>query len=133
MAAYDFGLPVAGCAPERATTYLLDIEIDRDTVLEVGRLGRCRFVAGRYTYTGSARRNLLARIRRHLRSSKTLHWHIDYLLSARNVKIVGIRLSDIGECDLNQSVKGTIPVSGFGSSDCRAGCGSHLKYRGGNL
>jgi Uri superfamily endonuclease len=31
------------------------------------------------------------------------------------------------ECVVNQKVAGTIVVPGFGASDCRRHCGSHLK------
>jgi Uri superfamily endonuclease len=34
------------------------------------------------------------------------------------------------ECRLNQASGGQVLVRGFGASDCRAGCGAHLKYRG---
>ena len=32
-----------------------------------------------------------------------------------------------GECAVNQRVSGAIQVPGFGASDCRAACVSHLK------
>ena len=35
---------------------------------------------GIYIYTGSAKKNIDSRIKRHLSNSKKLHWHIDYLL-----------------------------------------------------
>jgi hypothetical protein len=31
---------------------------------------------------------------------------------------------------MNQSVQGTVLVPGFGASDCTAGCGSQVKFRG---
>jgi len=34
------------------------------------------------------------------------------------------------ECLLNQRASGEIIVPGFGASDCRAHCGSHLRYLG---
>lgn len=81
------------------------IEVTRPVRVTIGRFGSFRFVAGRYIYTGSARHNFAARVARHLRQEKTLRWHIDYLLAA----------------------PGNVPLPGFGASDCRAGCGSHLK------
>ena len=98
--------------------------------LTIGRLGAFRFPAGRYVYTGSARRNLEARIARHRRRDKKLRWHIDYLLAAPGVRVLSVRRSRRDECALNRSTSGSIPVPGFGASDCRAGCGSHLKYLG---
>ena len=110
------------------TSYQLLIEVARPITVTIGRLGRFDFPAGRYVYTGSARRNLEARIARHLRSEKALRWHIDYLLTAPGVRVLDVRRSSRGECALNRDVPGAIPVPGFGASDCRAGCGSHLKY-----
>lgn len=126
----DLPVPVSGTSPERACTYQLFIKLARPCSVNVGRLGRFRFPAGKYVYTGSARRNLVARLRRHLATTKTLRWHIDYLLAGRGARVERIRLSTAQECRLNQRVSGDIPVPGFGSSDCRAGCGSHLKYLG---
>lgn len=34
------------------------------------------------------------------------------------------------ECALNRSVGGEVVVPGFGASDCRKGCGSHLRFLG---
>ncbi len=93
-----------------------------------GALGSCNFPAGHYVYTGSARRNLAARIARHLSDSKKLRWHIDYLLAHPEVEILRMETSAIPECRWNQQVAGQIPVPGFGASDCRRHCGSHLKY-----
>jgi Uri superfamily endonuclease len=111
-------------------SYQLVIEVGSPVRCEVGRLGVVDFPAGLYVYTGSARRGFEARLARHARTMKTRRWHIDYLLTARGVRIVKIVRSGRGECRLNQSVKGTVRVSGFGASDCTAGCGAHLKYLG---
>lgn len=112
------------------TTYPLFIEVAKPVHIAVGRLGTHEFPAGRYVYTGSAKRALEARIARHLRATKSLHWHIDHLLAAIGVKVVDVRRSSRGECALNRSTKGAVIVAGFGSSDCRAGCGSHFKFVG---
>ena len=95
--------------------------------VQVGRLGRFEFVAGDYVYTGSALRNFEARIRRHLSAVKKMHWHIDYLLAAPGVRVREVMRYAAAECGINQQVVGTIPIPGFGATDCRAGCGSHLK------
>jgi len=86
------------------------------------------FPPGRYFYTGSARTRLAARIERHLARSKRLHWHIDYLLASPHARVVRVRRSSLAECELNRARRGRILVPGFGSSDCTAGCGAHLKY-----
>ncbi|MGP1676683.1 MAG: GIY-YIG nuclease family protein [Burkholderiales bacterium] len=111
-------------------SYQLRIAVARPVRLRIGRLGRFLFPAGRYIYTGSARRNLEARIARHLRKEKALRWHIDWLLSAPGVEVVSVRRSGEGECALNRKAAGAIVAPGFGASDCRKGCGSHLRYLG---
>ncbi|MBI2320277.1 MAG: GIY-YIG nuclease family protein [Betaproteobacteria bacterium] len=113
-----------------AISYQLGIAVKKPIRIRVGRLGHFLFPAGRYVYTGSAKRNLDARIARHLRKEKGLRWHIDWLLSASGVKVVRVKRSREAECILNQKVLGMIVVSGFGASDCRNGCGSHLRYLG---
>jgi len=125
-----FPVPLSGIPLEQASTYQLEIDLSEDVEVQVGRLGRFRLPAGRYVYSGSARRSLAARLQRHLAAEKTLRWHIDYLLASKAATIVGICLSNEPECKLNQSVKGDILAPRFGASDCRAGCGSHLKYQG---
>ena len=121
-----------GWAMSAAISYQLSIDVRSPLRIRVGRLGDFLFPAGRYVYTGSAKRNLEARIARHLRKEKTLRWHIDWLLSAPGVKVVAVKRSVAGECALNQSVAGKLVVPGFGASDCRNRCGSHLRYLGAN-
>jgi Uri superfamily endonuclease len=108
-------------------TYQLVIRVAKRVQITVGRLGVFVFPKGTYIYTGSARRNFEARIARHLREEKTLRWHIDYLLTAPGVSVVDVKRSTTDECELNQAVVGEIVIPGFGASDCRHGCGSHLK------
>ena len=113
--------------------YQLHITISDIETVDVGRLGRYLFPKGNYIYTGSAKRGLNARIDRHKRSGKKLHWHIDYLLGASTAKITSVdtfEFQEGGECTLNQSVNGQHIVRGFGSSDCRNKCISHLVFVG---
>ncbi|MCX7891062.1 MAG: GIY-YIG nuclease family protein [Burkholderiales bacterium] len=114
----------------RPATYQLFIRVACDRVIRVGRLGTFRFPAGRYVYTGSAARGLEARIARHLAREKRLFWHVDYLLAAPGVRVEAVRRSTRPECALAGSAAGTTPAPGFGASDCRAGCVSHLRYLG---
>lgn len=111
-------------------SYQLILSVNKQITLQVGRLGRFKFPVGTYVYTGSARRNMGKRIERHHRKSKPLRWHIDYLLRHPSVEILHVRHSRKKECTLNRETPGEITVKGFGSSDCRGGCGSHLKYQG---
>jgi Uri superfamily endonuclease len=108
-------------------TYQLHIELARPLRLAIGWLGVFDIPAGHYVYTGSARRNLEARIAHHQSKIKKLHWHIDYLLASPHARITAVHTSSEPECQLNQHTQGAIPIPGFGASDCRAGCGSHLK------
>ncbi len=108
------------------TTYQLHILIRKPITVRVGALGPRHFPAGHYIYTGSAKRNMAARIARHLRKNKTPRWHIDYLTRHADVSIVEVTRSSRAECEWHQSMRGQVIVPGFGSSDCRAGCGAHL-------
>ena len=113
--------------------YQLHISLSDTETVDVGRLGRYLFPRGNYIYTGSAKRGLNARIERHKRSDKKLHWHIDYLLEAKSAKITSVDIFEFhegGECVLNQSVEGEHFLSGFGASDCKNGCKSHLVFVG---
>lgn len=111
-------------------TYQLAIVLTEPASIVIGKLGAFDFPAGRYVYTGSAKRNLEARIARHLLHEKRLRWHIDYLTSTFGAVVTSLGRFTQTECALNQQTPGTVLVRGFGASDCRAGCGSHLKYLG---
>jgi Uri superfamily endonuclease len=108
--------------------YQLRIKLEKAVDLQVGALGKFHFSPGWYVYTGSARRGLYQRVSRHLRSAKRNHWHIDYLLAvADQVEPFILPEPSFDECALHNDLRGgTIPVAGFGSSDC--GCVSHLRY-----
>ncbi|WP_456447183.1 GIY-YIG nuclease family protein [Thiolapillus sp.] len=113
--------------PENHISYRLHIRVQQPVRIVAGALGSCNFPPGEYAYTGSARRNLQARVARHLSQDKKLRWHIDYLLAHPQVEVTGVETSAIPECRWNRALQGSIPVPGFGASDCRSHCGSHLK------
>ncbi len=117
----------------RVISYQLWIALRQPLAIEVGRLGVVHFPAGVYVYTGSAKRNLEARIARHGRKDKALRWHIDYLLASPGAELVCVGRSARAECTLNQATGGQVLVPGFGASDCRKACGSHLRYLGPSL
>lgn len=107
--------------------YLLLVRLARDRRLEIGRLGTFRFPRGWYVYVGSAMRNLAARLARHTRRRKRLHWHVDHLRqAAAEVIPLPIRSSRRDECPLAQAMAEIYPpaAAGFGSSDCT--CPTHL-------
>jgi len=117
---------------ENCTTYQLYIHLAEPADIRVGRLGTCHFATGWYIYTGSARRGLRARLRRHSAppEEKRLRWHIDYLLAHPAASLRFIAVSATAECALNREVGGELPCPGFGASDCRSACGSHLHFLG---
>ncbi len=112
-------------------TYVLVLYVSHELCLRVARLGTYGFKAGYYCYVGSARGagGLRARLSRHLRQRKKLHWHIDYLLPrALVVEVWAAPSTKPLECVFAQtllSMPGAAAlVRGFGSSDCR--CETHL-------
>jgi len=107
-------------------TYQLFINLAQTIEIQIGKLGLCTFPKGVYVYTGSAKRNMERRITRHFSKDKNLHWHIDYLLANEQTKIVKVIKSELEECELNADTKGKTIVKGFGSSDCKNNCKSHL-------
>ncbi len=117
--------------------YLLYLKLSRSLWLEVGALGHVRLPAGSYIYVGSARSGIKARVARHMRlargKSGRPHWHVDYLLTHPQTRLTRVKVIPDGlECVWSRNVarrRGTsAPVPGFGSSDCSAGCRSHLYH-----
>jgi Uri superfamily endonuclease len=119
--------------------YTLIVFLSNDTQLKVGKLGIQTFPAGYYTYTGSAlgkgASSLKQRVTRHLKKQKRKFWHIDFLLAHENatiITIIAVQTSRKLECKMNQYIrerlKTKIPVVGFGASDCKENCKSHLLF-----
>jgi len=119
--------------------YTLLLFLPKQVTLTVGKLGKQRFPMGYYTYTGSAlgkgASSLKHRIARHLRKEKRRFWHIDYLLADENVSVEAVIVAETNEnmeCKTNQHIKtimgAKVQVKGFGASDCRKNCKSHLLY-----
>lgn len=111
-------------------SYCLYIRVRRPCRVGAGRLAPAWLVAGWYVYTGSARRGLRARIARHLRHDKRRRWHVDWLLTRAAAEVAHVVVDGRPECRLNRIAGGSAPIPGFGAGDCRAGCGSHLRYLG---
>ncbi len=115
--------------------YQIVLHIKKKTAIKIGALGEFDFPQGFYVYTGSAMRNLTKRVDRHLKKEKKLRWHIDYLTSHQDVKIVRSYTypsENKMECQLNKNLLKhfvEIPVKRFGSSDCKV-CPAHLIYVG---
>jgi Uri superfamily endonuclease len=108
--------------------YVLLIELDRPKVVLAGKKRQFNLQQGFYGYVGSALSSLESRVGRHLSSTKNLHWHIDYLLTAAKIrKIICAETGERKECTVAQMLSKRLPwIAGFGCSDCK--CQSHLFY-----
>lgn len=116
-------------APSAGGSYVLLVHLSRP--LEFERPGlRHRFEPGWYGYVGSARGpgGIRARIGRHLRAEKAVHWHIDSLTITADI-VLAFVVEGASKCTLNRSLLRSRvwqpSAAGFGSSDCR-NCATHL-------
>jgi Uri superfamily endonuclease len=114
-------------------TYLLLAQLDEPVELAIGQLGTFAFPAGWYAYAGSALGpgGLPARLARHARLDKRLHWHIDYLLHKAVLEASWqiaspARIECAWASAISQLPGARIAVPRFGASDCR--CRGHLVY-----
>lgn len=129
--------------PQFDGAYALFLHLNLGATVGVGRLGIFSFLAGDYIYLGSAcgPGGLRSRLGRHLRCGNRLHWHIDYLRQCADVVGYAYVRHDKDnllphhpplECLWSQALcqlpEVSVPVSGFGASDCNHGCPSHLLY-----
>lgn len=122
--------------------YTLIIFLSNEIRLNVGKLGVQKFPKGYYAYTGSAlgtgASSLKNRLSRHLKKrGKRKHWHIDFLLVHENAAITAVVAAQTNkkmECEINhdimQATEAKFPILGFGASDCKENCKSHLLYFG---
>lgn len=119
--------------------YTLIVFLSKEVHLKVGKLGTQRFPAGYYAYTGSAlgigASSLKQRVTRHLQKRKKKFWHIDFLLAHEDATVTAVIAAQTdrkAECSINLFIKkelgAKIPVMGFGASDCKQNCESHLLY-----
>jgi Uri superfamily endonuclease len=119
--------------PTPKGTYLLLARLDQSVQMAVGKLGTFRFDAGWYAYAGSALGpgGLPARLARHARADKRMHWHIDYLLQHAVLETTWqTPQPERLECAWATAMLGLpgahTPAPGFGASDCR--CTTHLVF-----
>jgi Uri superfamily endonuclease len=121
-------LAAADVVPAGPGAYALWLRLAEPLAVRVGgRLGTLE--AGHYLYCGSANGpgGLRARLVRHMRKEKRLHWHVDQLTAAGEV-LGAFVLEGGSECALNAALSAfPTPLPGFGSSDCPR-CVSHLRY-----
>lgn len=115
--------------PDACGAYALLVVLDQSVELPP-RFGGARLRKGCYCYVGSAwgPGGIRARCARHLRAPVRRHWHVDWLLAGaadRRVRAFPGR----SECEVVGRLLGiggaSVPVPGFGSTDCWR-CPSHL-------
>lgn len=118
--------------PDRAGTYVLWFSLDQALEISVGLIGLVALAPGALAYVGSAMGpgGLRARLKRHVGAPSRRHWHIDYLTTACRPSAFycapGIRRLECVWVQALQAAGAKVPVTGFGSSDCRRQCQSHL-------
>ena len=127
----DMNAQPLACLPSLPGTYVLVLRISQRQEILVSTLGSLDVDPGFYLYVGSALGpgGLAKRIGRHARAEKKCCWHIDYLTAVATLDEVWYRVDDVRrECYWAECLKklhgATLPLEGFGSSDCR--CRSHL-------
>ncbi len=129
--------------PSAGGSYVLEVHLGEGWSIEVGRLGQGYFPSGLYWYLGSAYGpgGLRARLGHHLRGAPehAPRWHVDYLRRLavpRAIAIVALPRAETLplECVWSQALAAqegvSLPLKGFGASDCRAACSAHLYWMG---
>ncbi len=123
---------------DEAGTYALFLHLEEELQMQVGALGPCSFPMGVHVYAGSAMGGLRARLARHVRRDKRVHWHVDRLTTATGCRVLGAVVFTspvLQECDIIGSLEGVKGVDDaevrpprFGASD--HGCRGHLVWMG---
>ncbi len=105
---------------EDSGLYLAVLRVDEAQEVEIGALGTFAFEPGYYTYIGSAQQGLGKRMRRHKRTRKRVHWHIDYLRNAAEKAWTYPIRGAVDESALadEMALVGRRFPPGFGASDC---------------
>jgi len=130
------GFPVRG-------NYTIVILLNAPTCIQMSKKGQVKLDKGYYAYTGSALGHgavsLRRRVARHFKKTKRKHWHIDNLLAVETASIRAVVAApsiENRECKITDLIKNidgtTIPIIGFGASDCKHNCKSHLVQLGQN-
>lgn len=111
-------------------TYALILRSDSNASVQVGRWGRIALTLGYYIYVGSAfgPGGVKARVSRHWRMGKRVHWHIDYLRDFVTPTVVWVSYEpehlEHQWAQVLCETEGINSTVGFGCSDCK--CDSHL-------
>lgn len=118
--------------------YVLILRLDKEKVIQVGKLGKFEFKKGHYAYIGSALgTGGFKRVTRHFNvatgKNLTRKWHIDFLLPHSEVVCAVLIPADESiECSMAKATgEFSSGIPGFGCSDCS--CNSHLFFSGTEL
>lgn len=117
--------------PKVAGAYILVIDLSADLALRNKRFAGAILRQGTYLYCGSANGpgGIAARVKRHCRLDKKPHWHVDELTTGIGRVVAALAVPRGCECDLRMALEAlsgfTVPIAGFGSSDCIS-CPAHL-------
>lgn len=117
---------------KRSSAYALVLRLGSRVALEVGALRTLEFQPGTYFYAGSGKRNIEARIERHLQAHKPVRWHIDYLTTNPSFLTIAAVIAppDLDECRVSRFLSEHFEPTPkrFGATDCPCGCVSHLYF-----
>lgn len=126
--------------PPHQGTYALIFSLNQSVNISIGSLGIHRLSQGYYIYSGSAhgKGGIRARVCHHLSSQSKAHWHMDYLRGLINItNCLFFCTSKNYECAWSHALESliftSIPVTGFGASDCTNHCKAHMFSIGKNL
>ena len=130
---FDFQGNIEALNSEKGT-YMLFIYLKNNINVIVSRK-KFMLKKGYYIYVGSAFGNggIKARVKRHLRKQKRIHWHIDHITGTEESEIIAIALATEQqvECIISSilsSINDVTPIFGFGNTDCKDHCESHLFF-----
>lgn len=132
-AALSADLELAGDAsglPSGPGSYLLFVHLASRLTPDISKFAGRALEPGWFLYAGSARGpgGIAARAGRHLRTDKVLRWHIDHLTDAAQ-QVWAAPVLERSECEIARLLSAercfTVPIVGFGSSDCPT-CRAHL-------
>ena len=117
----------------RPGTYVLVLSSRSTDLIQIGRLSALQLQSGSYIYVGSALGpgGVHARLAHHRKLSRRPHWHIDYLRAHTRVEEICYRLDTrrlehVWAERISLAERASVPLVGFGSTDCR--CESHLFF-----
>jgi len=110
--------------------YILSIHLEGLTSIAIPKMKTAKLQPGTYLYAGSAYGSggIAARLKRHFKKHKKVHWHVDRLTSVA-VTVEALAVLGGNECVLTEALISSgqfkTAIHGFGNSDCRT-CDSHL-------